>query len=157
MVTQLHKKFTDDQVKLLLRLYLNKTITLQQALQQLECRESRFYELLRKYRESPEDFTIAYARNEPQHRLPKKVDKVIRKELEIDRKLIGDKETPLWQYNYAAVRDEVVRRIGYKVSAQTVRNRAKEWGFYIPKVQKEKVPPREVVIPKHRDWNAFTT
>jgi len=67
MAEQLHKKFTDDQVKLLLRLYLNKTITLQQALQQLECRESRFYELLRKYRESPEDFTIAYARNKPQH------------------------------------------------------------------------------------------
>ncbi len=35
MAEQLHKKFTDDQIKLLLDLYINKTISLHQALQQL--------------------------------------------------------------------------------------------------------------------------
>ena len=145
MAKQLHKRFTDDQVKLLLGLYLNKTITLQQALQQLECRESRFYDLLRRYLESPKDFTIAYARKEPQHRLPKEIDEVIRKELEGDRRLIGDREIPIWQYNYAAIRDNVIKRINRKISAQTVRNRAKQWGYYIPKDKKEKSPPREVV------------
>lgn len=145
MAKQLHKRFTDDQVKLLLDLYINKTITLQQALQQLECRESRFFELLRRYRESPKDFTIAYARNEPQHRLPKEIDEVIREELQGDRRLIGDREIPIWQYNYAAIRDNVVKRVNRKISAQTVRNRAKKWGHYIPKAQKEKSPPREVV------------
>ena len=145
MAKQLHKRFTDDQVKLLLDLYLKRVITLQQVLQQLECTEGRFYQILRAYRRAPEEFTIAYARHTPQHRLPEEVDQAIRKELEIDRKLIGDKETPLRQYNYAAVRDEVVRRLGYTISAQTVRNRAKEWGYWIPKTQKEKAPPREVV------------
>jgi len=145
MAKQLHKRFTDDQVKLLLDLYLKKVITLQQVLQQLECTESRFYQILRAYRRAPEGFTIAYARHIPQHRLPEEVDQVIREELEIDRKLIGNKETPLWQYNYAAVRDEVIRRLGYKISAQTVRNRAREWGYWIPKIRKEKALPREVV------------
>jgi len=77
--------------------------------------------------------------------LPEEVDRIIREELETDRGLIGDKETPVWQYNYAAVKDEVVRRLGYKVSAQTVRNRARQWGYWIPRVRKEKAPPREVV------------
>ena len=57
------------QVNLLKVLYFNKTITLQRALQQLECREGRFYELLRRYRESPEDFTIAALENDPSERV----------------------------------------------------------------------------------------
>lgn len=145
MAEQLHKRLTDDQVKLLLDLYLKKVVTLQQVLQQLECTESRFYQLLRAYRRAPEKFTVAYARNTPQHRLPKEVDGVIREELEGDRKLIGDKEIPIRNYNYAAIRDNVVKRLNYEISAQTVRNRAKEWGYWIPKVRKEKAPPREVV------------
>lgn len=145
MARQLHKRVTDDQLKMLLNMYLNKTITLQQVLQQLECSDRRFYQILKKYQKAPEKFTIAYARNTPQHRSPKKVDKVIREELQKDRKLIGNKEIPIWQYNYAAVRDNVIKRINRKISAQTVRNRAKEWGYWIYKVRKEKAPPREVV------------
>ncbi|MFQ6052417.1 MAG: hypothetical protein ACE5K4_12105 [Candidatus Hydrothermarchaeota archaeon] len=145
MAEQIHKKFTDDQVKLLLDLYLKKTITLQQVLQQLGCSEGRFYQILREYRKSPERFTIAYRRNKPQHRLPEEADKAIREELEIDRKLIGDRQTSIHDYNYAFIRDSVVKHLGYEISAQTVRNRAKEWGFYIPKRQKEKEAPREVV------------
>jgi transposase len=145
MAEQIHKRFTDDHVKLLLDLYLNKTISLQQVSQQLECSERRFYELLRKYRESPEGFTVAYARNRSQHRLSREIDEIIRNELAKDRKLIGDEEIPIWNYNYAAIKDNVVKHLGYEISAQTVRNRAKEWGYYIPKRNKEKKPPREVV------------
>ena len=60
MTIQIHRRFTDDQVKLLLDLYLNKTITLQQALQQLECSKGGFYQILKAYRNTPESFTIAY-------------------------------------------------------------------------------------------------
>lgn len=144
MAKQLHRRFTDDQVKLLLDMYLKKAISLQQALQQLECRKGRFYQILGVYKAAPEKFTVAYGRNRPQHRLPEEVDKAIREQLEIDRELIGDKNTPLWQYNYSAVRDEV-RRLGYEVSDQTVRNRAREWGFWIPRIREEKAIPREVV------------
>jgi len=144
MNKQLHKRFTDDQIKLLMDLYLRRAIGLQQVLQQLECTEGRFYQILRAYKRTPEKFTIAYARHHSQHRLPEEVEKAIRTQLEIDRQLIGDKKVPLWQYNYAAVRDEL-RRLGYEVSAQTVRNRAREWGYWIPRDRTEKAIPREVV------------
>ena len=125
-------------------MYLKKAISLPQALRQLECTKGRFYQILGAYKAAPEKFTVAYGRNHPQHRLPEEIDRAIREQLEIDRGLIGDKSTPLWQYNYSAVRDEI-ERLGYKVSAQTVRNRAREWGFWIPGTRKEKAIPREVV------------
>lgn len=145
MAKQLHKRFTDDQIKLLLDLYLKKAITLHQVLQKLERSESRFYQILRKYRKSPKKFTIAYARNYPQHQLPPRVDRVIREELEKDRKLIGNKEIPIWHYNYSAVRDNVAERLNNNISSQTVRNRAKKWGYYIPERKKDKSHTREVV------------
>ena len=145
MAKQLHKKFTDDQIRLLLELYLNKTITLHQGLQQLEFTKSRFYQILREYRKTPKGFTIAYGRKKPNRHLSEEVDRVIRKELERDRRLIGDSNIPIWQYNYAAIRDNVVEQLNRKISAQTVRNRAKEWGYFIPKRKKEKTPAREVV------------
>lgn len=128
MSSQMHKRLTDDQVKTVLDLYNKKTITLKQALQQLGCKRSRFYQILKKYRKDPEGFTIAYARHYPQHRLSEYEDWVIRGELKMDRKLIADKNTPIKGYNYAAVRDKVVKRLGYKISTQIVRNRQ----LYLP-------------------------
>ncbi|MEO0294370.1 MAG: hypothetical protein ABIN61_09190 [candidate division WOR-3 bacterium] len=145
MGPQLHKRFTDDQVKIIFDLYEKRFITLQQAIQQLGCSRGRFYQLLKEYRRAPENFTIAYLRNYSGRRLPEEVDKVIRKELEIDKRLIEDRNTPIWNYNYSSIRDEAVRQLGYKISAQTVRNRAKEWGYYLPKVRKEKNISREVI------------
>jgi hypothetical protein len=145
MGSQLHKRFTDDQIKIIFELYDNRTITLQQALQQLGCSRGRFYQLLQEYRNYPEEFTIAYLRNYAQHRLPKEADKIILTELEIDKKLIENRNIPVWNYNYSAIRDEAVKQLGYNISSQTVRNRAKEWGYYIPKVRKEKSISREVL------------
>lgn len=83
MVKQLHKRFTDDQVKLLLDLYLRRAIGLQQVLQQLECTEGRFYQILRVYKRAPEEFTIAYTRHHPKNRLPEEVEKAIPTQLEL--------------------------------------------------------------------------
>lgn len=116
-----------------------------QVLRQLECSRRRFYEILKAYRTAPEEFSIAYARRKPQHCLSPDVDKTIREELQKDRELIGDPNIPIQQYNYAAVRDYVAERINRKISTQTVRNRAKEWGYYIPKRNKQKAHNREVM------------
>jgi hypothetical protein len=144
MSKQLHNRFTDDQVKLLLELYGKHTISLPQALQQLGCSRPRFYQLLKRYRKMPDEFTITYGRHKPQHCLSARVDCVIREELERDKQLIIDKDIPIWHYNYQAVRDNVVKRIRRKISAQTVRNRARKWGYWRPKKKVEKRIPREV-------------
>jgi hypothetical protein len=145
MGKQLHTRFTDDQIKFLLELYLKKAITLTQALQQLQCSKTQFFHILKKYRENSQAFTIAYARRNPHHRLPIEIDQVIRQELKTEYLLIKDPTNPLCQYNYAYLTDLIVKQLGQKISAQTVRNRAKEWGYYIPKTKKEKHPPRQVV------------
>ena len=80
MASQIHRRFTDDRVRLILDLYSNKVITVQQVLQQVGCRRSRVYQILTRYRNAPEEFTIAYSRNHPQHRLPEEVDRIIREE-----------------------------------------------------------------------------
>jgi len=69
----------------LLELYIKKTVNLKQILQQLKCTKGRFYQILTEYRKDPKNFTIAYARNKPNHRLPREADGVIREELQKDR------------------------------------------------------------------------
>jgi hypothetical protein len=144
MPAQLHRRFTDGQVKLLLDLYGKRIISLAQALQQLGCSRPRFYQLLKQYQEAPEEFTIRYARHTPQHCLSERVDRIIREELEKDKQLISDKDIPVWHYNYRAVRDMVVKRVRREISAQTIRNRARKWGYWRPKKKVEKRIPREV-------------
>ena len=57
----------------------------------------------------PRNDILSFVRNAHQRRLPKEVDDVICEELQKDRELIGNKEIPIWQYNYAAVRDNVLK------------------------------------------------
>jgi len=145
MSKQIHTRFTDEQVKFLLDLYLKKALSLDQALQQLQCSKSRFFQLLKKYRTAPETFTITYPKRNAHHRLALEIDNIIREELEETRLLIQDPNIPVFNYNYAYTRDQVVKRIKQNISAQTVRNRAQKWGYYIPKANQPNKIPREVV------------
>src|ERR1700747_1580690 len=52
---------------------------------------------------------------------------------------------PVKFYNYAAGRDEVVKKTGINVTAQTVINKAKAWGFYIEKLKNKRAHTREVL------------
>ena len=62
MSKQLHKNFTDDQVKSLLKSYLDKKIKLDYILQMLRIKRRRFFELLAEYRKDPDNFSIQYER-----------------------------------------------------------------------------------------------
>jgi hypothetical protein len=95
MGPQLHKQFTDDQIKLIFKLYLEKSITLSQALQQLGCKKRRFYQLLGAYKKNPDSFSITYQRHLPNYRLSPEIEEVIKKELEAGRKLINDPAVPI--------------------------------------------------------------
>ena len=56
------KTYTDEQVKLLLKSYLDKKIKLNYILQMLKIKRKRFFELLAKYRKDPDSFSIQYER-----------------------------------------------------------------------------------------------
>ena len=57
MSKQLHKNFTNGQVKSLLKSFLDKKIKINYILQMLSIKRSRFFELLAKYRKDPDSFS----------------------------------------------------------------------------------------------------
>lgn len=143
-MSQLHKRFSSDQIKLVLALYDQGNITKQESLKRLEVKERQFYALLACYRANPKKFSIAYKRQCPTNRIPRQLEQAIHRELWAEKRLIDHPAMPVKFYNYAAVRDAVVAETGQSVTAQTVINRAKNWGFYIEK-PKHRAHTREVL------------
>ena len=62
MSKQLRKNFIDEQVKLLLKSYVDKEIKINYILQMFNIKRSRSLELLVKYRKDPDNFSIQYNR-----------------------------------------------------------------------------------------------
>lgn len=60
-MAQLHKKFTNEQVKDLMKRYLNGEIKREHVQTVLDIGKSRFFSLLNLYRKNPVAFSIAYA------------------------------------------------------------------------------------------------
>jgi transposase len=143
-MTQLHKKFTDTQVKELIKKYLNKENEREHIQQILGIGKSRFFTLIKKYQEDPRAFSIQYTRKTRTRAIAKSTEKNILKELSIEKKLIKDKNVPLKSYNYSYIKDRLENEYKQKVSLPTIINRAKEHGFYLKK-PKRKAHDREVL------------
>jgi len=141
---QLHKRVTIEKVRQHLEWYERKTMRLDEILTNLGIGRRRFYDLLRRYR-ADDLANLKPVRTTNHLRLPKAIDEIIREELVKDQQLINDPNTTIRTYNYQAVCDEVVKRIGRDISAQTVRNRAKAWGFYLAKPSSKRKHVRVVM------------
>jgi len=134
-MSQIHKRFTSDEVKELLERYSNKEIERKYIQQTLGIGKSRFFTLMSQYREDPQRFTIDYERNTPP-RISKDIEHNIVKELSIDNKIIQNKEIPLKSYNYSYIKDRLRTTYHQKVSLPTIIDRAKKHGFYLKKPKK---------------------
>lgn len=126
---QLHKRFTTEQVKIILQWYCDKAIDVKGARERLEISEQHFFSVLNAYKRDPQSFSIDYPKRTAHNRVPGAIDEMIRTELEKERALIKNPAIPLTQYNYSAVRDEVARKLGRYISDETIRTRAHGWGF----------------------------
>lgn len=129
MRKQLHKKFDTKQVVEIFERYLSGEIFQDQAQALLKVSRSRFFYLLKGYRENPESFSVEYQRKKPTRSLNKKVEDKIIKALEQEKKLIENKENPIRDYNYSFIRETLERKHGIEVSLTTVINRAKKMNF----------------------------
>lgn len=98
MVQQLHRRFSTQEVKMLLEKYLNERVALIYILEILNIQRSRFFQLLRQYRKEPDNFSIEYKRKNATRRISKEVEKSIISELEKEKKLIEDKNIPITYY-----------------------------------------------------------
>ena len=144
MSTQLHKNFTDGQVKSFLKSYLDKEIKINYILQMLKIKRSRFFKLLAKYRKDPDNFSIQYERKTINRKINPDIEKNIVKELKIEKDLIKAKEVPIKYYNYSYIKDLLEQKYGQKVSLPTIIDRAKRNNFYFLR-PKRKVHDREVI------------
>ena len=144
MADQLHKKFSSIQIKSLLESYLGKEIELSYILSILEIGRSRFFEILKNYRQNKSAFSVEYARNNPNRKLPSEVEDDILAELYIEKCLIEDSSNPIKYYNYSYIKDLLLSKYGHKVSLPTIIGRAKRFGFY-DKKKKTKAHDKEVL------------
>lgn len=137
-MSQLHKKFTTEQVIELLQRYINKEIERKHIQEILGIKKAMFFRILQKYRKDPKDFSTEYLRKSPK-RISAETEKIIVKELKIDQKIIKDKNNPTQWYNYSYIRDRLEDKYKQKVSLPTIIDRAKKNDFYLQKKAKKKL------------------
>jgi len=139
---QIHKRFTAEQVTVLLKGYCGGILDRPAIEETLGISKSTFFVLLREYHRNPDEFSLAYHRETPT-RITARVEKEIEKELMMEKNLIDDYTLPITTYNYSAIRDRLAKQ-DVKVALSTIISRAKELGCYQPHPRK-KVHDREVV------------
>ena len=138
MAKQLHKRFSDEEVKALFQKYLYEGIELIYILETLRIKRSSFFELLKEYMRDPHSFTLMYKRTSATRRIGADVEESIIKELKEEEKLIEDKDICLTSYNYSYVKDRIYEKYRQKVSLPTIINRAKKEDLYKLKKRKKK-------------------
>lgn len=139
---QLHKRFTDDQIRLLYRRYCEGMMSRIEIEEILGIGKTRFFALLKAYRHNPEDFSITYIRS-GSPKLSEQAEAEIEQALLREKALIEDPRLPINEYNYSALRDRL-RKKGIQVSVPTIIQRAKRLGCHKPR-RKAKIHDREVV------------
>lgn len=137
-MTQLHKKFTDKQVKELLKKYDKYGIERKYIEDILGIKTRQFWKLIKKYREDAKKFTIEAKKKGVPNKISKEIEGFIRKQLKIEKEIIEDKRTPVRKYNYSYVRDIIKEEYGKEVSVPTIIKRAKEQGYCITKKLEKK-------------------
>ena len=61
-MVQIHKEFTDIQIKELIERYIKREISIHYVLEILGIKRSRFFVLLKQYKECPDTFSIQYGK-----------------------------------------------------------------------------------------------
>lgn len=141
-MTQLHKRFSDEQVSFLLHSYSQGLLSRQEVQDTLMIGKTRFFELWKQYQTDPDSFSIAYQR-QPSRRISEEVERVIENELLRDKELIENPEIPISTYNYSALHDRLLKQ-AIIVSVNTIIDRAKKLDCHKPR-KKRKVHDREVL------------
>lgn len=139
---QLHKSFTDEQIKVLLHTYSQGKMGRTDIQEILGIGKTRFFALLKAYRQEPETFSIAYQRKSPV-KLSTEVEAAIEDALLREKDIVEDPDLPISGYNYTAIRDRLQKE-GIEVSVTTIIDRAKKMDCHKPR-RKRKVHDREVL------------
>ena len=141
---QLHKRFTDAQVRDMLQRYVQREIEGPYLRGMLGLGKTQFFKLLTRYRMNPTTFSIQYTRRTPTRRLDPQIEQNIVKELRIVQQAIQNPQIPLCAYNYSYVQHRLQTTYRQQAALSTIIARAKQHGFYLPR-RPHKVHDREVL------------
>jgi len=144
-MVQLHKEFTDSQVKELIDRYLRKEIERKYIQEVLGIGKTRFFALIKACRQNPDEFSIQYTRTGKTRKISQDIEDNIIKELQIEKMLIENKDIPLKRYNYSYVKDLLETEYHQRVSLPTIVDRAKKNDFYVKRKYKKAAHDREVL------------
>jgi len=144
-MVQIHKEFTDSQVKELIERYLKNEIERKYIQEVLGIGKTRFFALAKEYRKNPDEFSIRYTRKIKTRKISESIEHNMIRELQIEKKLIQDKDIPLKYYNYSYVKDLLETKYNQKVSLPTIIDRAKKNDFYLKRKHRKASHDREVL------------
>ena len=143
---QLHKRFNQEQVKDIIRKYVQKQLRAKEACRYLGIGRTRLHELATAYRTSAEAFVLGYKRTSANNRITEEVKQHILSELAFEKKkIIDNPHVPTTRYNYSYLRELMVEKYYERVSLPTIITIAKEHNFYKQRRKKEKAHTREVL------------
>ena len=134
-MSQLHKRLSDEQVQAFLESYCLGKLTRAEVQEVLEIGKTRFFFLLKSYRQNPDEFSLDYQRSSPA-RLSPEAEEEIRRALLAEKKIVEDPDMPISGYNYTAIRDRLKKQ-GIQVSVTTIIDRAKQLDCYKPRKKKK--------------------
>lgn len=129
MTQQLHKRFSDQEVKEVLEKYEKKVLALEEVIRFLKIKERRFFLLLKEYRKDPYGFSTEFKRKKAPRGIDQKSEKKIIGELKKEAALIEDKRNPVRFFNYSYLKEILEEKHGVKVSLPTIISRAKKMGI----------------------------
>jgi len=141
-MSQLHKRLTDEQIRAFFQSYCQGTLSRKEIQEVVEISKTRFFALLKVYREDPQNFTVVYQRATPA-KLTSQAEAKIENALLKEKKIVEDPDLPIYGYNYSAIRDRL-KKEGVQVSVPTIINRAKQLDCHKPR-RKTKSHDREVL------------
>jgi hypothetical protein len=93
-MSQLHKKFTDSEVRKLIERYLNGQIKRIHLEQILGIKRRRICELVKKYRDNPQNFSVGYRSIKPTRKISDDVNKIKILEFKFEKGLIDYNNIP---------------------------------------------------------------
>lgn len=142
MNEQIHKRLTDEQVKMILSQYVAKEMTSAEAMELLGLKRRQFFEWAQRYRKDPGSFTIQYLRDERNRKIDDSVDRHILEELAIEKALIDNPSVPIRFYNYSYIQDQIRKNYREKVSLPTIIDRAKKTATILPDLRRPSMTMR---------------
>lgn len=141
-MSQLHKNFTDAQLRELFARYLNDEFPRRHLQEVLGIRKRRFFILLKRYRDNPKTFSIQYQRRTPSRALSKQTARHILQELATSKQLIEHTAVPIRSYHDSYIQDTLEHDHGQQGSLSTIIHRAQHHGASL-KRPKRSVHDRE--------------